>query len=347
MRKTKRIFVVADFKCEVPRAIFLDEKRFVKGLIRNGCDVQTFSYRNVMSQFNPFSGKHFRRFFPGFVRRMADEMLCKQIKYYYPDIILFLSMKYMTLDTIALVRQVAPNTYIVGRDGDPYPEAKPDRIAMGALMDMMIMPSAGNFLQAYRDAGDVRCAFIPFTSDPELHMKYPQEDQWKTDLSFLGAAKHSKIDHDPDRYEIAKRLSEMPNAKVFACFGRPKTQGLDCFKVISSAKIGISLNVANDVYLYHSDRFINIPACGAFELAKRVPGYELMFEDGKHLRYFDSVEECFELANWYLKHEDEREKIAKVGMRHAHEEFNCTKIAGCFLDIVENGSCSAPWNVIL
>lgn len=347
MRKPKRIFVIGDFKCEAPRAIFLDEKRFVKGLIRNGCDVQTFSYRNILSQYNPFSGRHFRRFFPKFARKTADEILSEQIRYYYPEIVLFLTTKYMTPQTVAMARRSAPDALFVGRDGDPFPEAKPERVEMGALMDIMIMPSGGRFLQVYKDAGVRRCAFVPFTADPELHEMYPPEAQWAADLSFLGAAKHSKIDFDPDRYEIAKRLSEMPNAKVFACFGRPKTLGLDCFKAISSAKIGISLNVANDVRLYHSDRFINIPACGAFELAKRVPGYELMFEDGRHLRYFDTVEECFELADWYLKNETERETIARAGMAHAHAAFNCTKIAGCFLDIIEKGSCDEPWNYVI
>ena len=77
--------------------------------------------------------------------------------------------------------------------------------------------------------------------------KHNFDEKWKTDIAFLGAAKHSKIDHDPDRYEIALRLSQMDNAKVYACFGRPKTHGLDCFKAISNAKIGVSLNIANDV----------------------------------------------------------------------------------------------------
>jgi hypothetical protein len=64
MQKSKRIFLIADFKDESPRAVFLEERRLVKGLIRCGHDVQRFAYRNVMAQFNPFSGEHFRRFIP-------------------------------------------------------------------------------------------------------------------------------------------------------------------------------------------------------------------------------------------------------------------------------------------
>jgi spore maturation protein CgeB len=75
-----------------------------------------------------------------------------------------------------------------------------------------------------------------------------------------------------------------------------------------------------------------------------VPDSDLLFKDGVHIKYFDTVEEFFELANWYLKNEDERLKIANAGMKRAHTEFNGTKIAQYILDIIEKGSYDAPWN---
>ena len=67
MSKAKRIFIVADFKDELPRSVHIQPKMWVKGLLRLGHDVQRFSYRNVMMQFNPLSGKQFRRFMTRFV----------------------------------------------------------------------------------------------------------------------------------------------------------------------------------------------------------------------------------------------------------------------------------------
>jgi len=347
MQKAKRIFVSADFKDESPRAIFLEERRMVKGLIRLGHDVQRFSYRNILTQFNPFSGKHFRRFMPRFARRTADQILAKQIKKYDPEIVLLLAMKYLTPETVSAIRGAAPNAVVAGKDGDPYPETKPERIAVGKLMDIVIMPSAGRFLETYKNAGTPLCAFIPFSCDPDIQYRHEVNGKWKTDIAFLGAAAHSKLPREDLRYNLAKRLSQMPNAKVYACFGRPKTQGMECFYALSGAKIALSINIANDVYLYHSDRLANIPACGTFELAKRVPGYELLFEDGVHLRYFDTEDEFFELADWYLKHDEERKKIAQAGMERAHKEFNCTKIAKHILELIETGTYTAPWREIL
>ena len=42
-----------------------------------------------------------------------------------------------------------------------------------------------------------------------------------------------------------------------------------------------------------------------------------------------------------------KEKIADEGMKWAHEQFNCVKIAGYFLDLIEKGSYDAPWTIIL
>jgi spore maturation protein CgeB len=347
MNKAKRIFAIADFKDELPRAVFIEERRMVKGLIRLGHDVQRFSYRNILTQFNPFSGKHFRRFMPRFVRRRADEIMAKQIRKYDPQIVILLAMKCVTPETVAAIRDAAPNVILLGKDGDPYPETKPERLAVGKLMDILAMPSGGRYLEVYKKAGAPRCAFIPFSCDPDIQYKHKVDDKWKTDLVFLGAAEHSKLPRENLRYNLSKRLSAMPNAKVYACFGRPKTEGMECFYALSGAKIGLSINIDNDVYLYHSDRLANIPACGTFELAKRVPGYELLFEDGRHLMYFDTIDEFFELADWYLKHDREREEIAMAGMQKAHNDFNCQKIAQYMLDLIETGSYNAPWAEIL
>lgn len=40
MNKSKRVFVIADFKDESPKSIRISQRMWVKGLIRAGCDVQ-------------------------------------------------------------------------------------------------------------------------------------------------------------------------------------------------------------------------------------------------------------------------------------------------------------------
>lgn len=305
MSRAKRIFMLADFKDEKPWSMCLDERRIIKGFIRLGHDVQRFSYRNIMMQCSPFPSKRLARHF---AKGKTDDVLAKQVKTYCPDIIFVASMKYFGPETIHAMRSAAPNAVLVGRDGDPFPDRNPARIEIGREMDIVTMPSAGSFLKTYKEAGVRRCAFIPFSCDPDIQYRHAVNNNWKTDMVFLGAAEHSRLNRDVVRYELARRLHELPNAMVYACFGQPKTQGFESFYALSGAKIGLSINIANDVRLYHSDRYVNIPACGTFCLAKRAPDYELLFEDKVHMRYFDEIDEFFELAKWYLEHEEEREK---------------------------------------
>ena len=99
--------------------------------------------------------------------------------------------------------------------------------------------------------------------------------------------------------------------------------------------------------MYHSDRLINYLACGAFTLAARVPQTELLFEDHKHLRYFDSNEECIELIKYYLDREDERKKIGQAAMKYVHEKFHCQVIAKDIIDFLTTGTYNQPWRYIV
>lgn len=347
MSAPKRIFVIADFKDEESKSIRIQPRMWVKGLLRLGHDVQRFSYRNILTQFNPFSGIHFRRFMPRFVKKRADNIFVGQIKPYHPDIVLILSMKYLTPQTVLAARRAAPNAVFIGRDEDPFPERNPTRLAIAKETDIVITTSAGRFLKTYKDAGVPRCAFIPNVCDPDIQCRYDVEDKWKTDIIFTGKAEHQRLGYRNQRYDLIRRLAQMPNASVYGTFGTPRVEGIDYFYAISGAKLGLSINIVNDVRLYHSDRLINYLSCGTFTLAKRIPDTDLLFEDGVHLRYFDTIEEFFELADRYLKHEDEREKIAKTGAEFAHKQYNCTKIAGILLELIETGNYKAPWKVIL
>ncbi len=101
--------------------------------------------------------------------------------------------------------------------------------------------------------------------------------------------------------------------------------------------------VINSVSLYHSDRFTRYSTCGTMVLAKRVPDTNLLMEDKVCVRYFDEPQECFELADWYSAHENERKKIADSGMEHCHTCFNSVNIADYILDLIETGQYQAPW----
>ena len=344
MKRIKRIFIIADFKDESPRSIQIQSRMWLKGLLRLGYDVHRFSYRNIMMQYSIVPSKRIARYF---AKKKTDEVLLRQIMKYNPDIVFIHGMKFLDAETIISMRKVAKDAVFLSRDEDPYPERNPTRLSIAASTDIVITTSGGSFLETYKDEGIKRCAFIPNMCDPDIQHRYEYGDKWKSDIIFTGKLEHTKLNREDERYNLINRLNQMSNTRTYGAFGVPRVEGMDYLYAINGAKIALSINIANDVRLYHSDRLVNYLSCGTFTLAKRVPDSDLLFTDGIHLKYFDTIEEFFEMAKWYLKHNKERERIAISGMERAHKEFNCEKIAKYTIDLLEKDIYEAPWSEIL
>lgn len=347
MQEGKRILLIGDFKEYRPKAIRIERRRWFKGFIRLGHDVQIYNHKNALKIFSLLKSD---RVVKVLGKKGAYHALIQMTRYYQPDIVMILTMKYLKKELLSALRKQAPSAIFVGRDNDPFPKKRPYRMEIARQMDIVIATNAGSWLQDYKDSGVRKCAFIPNPCDPDIQRHYALDPRFETDIIFTGTSVHSKryqYQEDPDRYDIVERLSKMPNARIYGCFGRKTIEGIDCFRAISSSKLALSINAANNIRLYHSDRLVNCVSCGTFTLAKRVPDSNVLFNDGEHLVYFNSSDEFFELAEWYLNHDDDREKIAKAGMERAHREFNCTRLAQYVLDLIYKGSYEAPWAYVL
>ncbi len=342
MPRANRIFTIEDTKEFTGKILSNEIPKQVKGYIRLGHDVHRFDYGGAFWKVAPVKSKLMGR---RYCKGRVDELLVKQLKNYQPDIIHISFANFLDAETISLMREAAPNAFFYGFDRDAWPELHSGRVEIGAKLDLILATNEGKWLDIYRQTG-VRCAFLPNPCDPDYEYRYDVADKWRSNILFTGKTKKiRKYPTDPLRYQIINRLAERTDCTFHGCLGHPKIGGIDYLHAISGARVALSINAVNDVRLCHSNRLTHYLACGAFVLAKRVPDSDLLFKDGEHLRYFDSIDEFFELADWYLAHDDERTRIANRGMERAHTEFNGTKIAQYTLDIIENGSYEAPWNL--
>jgi spore maturation protein CgeB len=344
MQKIKRILIITDISYN-PVKMFLDQMyKLSKGFIRLGHDARIFSYRKALLHKNPLKSKTFSRYF---FKSKADNLLVEQIRNYKPDIIYVNFARHLDAETIERARVAAPSAVFVGVDADPWPKLHPYKIEMAKKLDILTATNDGEFLQDYREAGVKLCVFMPNMCDPDVDRRYEVGAEWKTDILWTGTARHHADFGKNFREELVNRLAQRSNCILYGCCGRPQIGGQDYLYAISGAKIGVNVNAYSSVRLCHSDRLTHYLSCGTLVLANRFLDSDLLFKDGQHLRYFDGVDEFFDLADWYLSHETERKKIADAGMRRVHKLFNCEIIAKCILDLIEKGSYDPPWTEAL
>jgi len=340
MSRARRIFIVADISAK-PVKMFLDQMpKLAKGFIRLGHDVRLFSYCSALSEASPLKS---RSFAARFYKSRVDEVLSRQVAGYSPDVVYVSFARVLDAQTVARMRSAAPNAVFIGGDGDPWPGLQQNRVETAGQLDIVTATNDGEFLQVYRDAGVRQCVFMPNMCDPDVDRRYEVSGEWRSDILWTGKAGHRAGSDKTLREELVGELAKRDNCRLYGCCGRCKIEGISYLYAISGASIGVNANSCKPVRLYSSDRLTHYTACGTFVLAERIPDGDLLFEDGRHLRYFSSVEEFFDLSDWYLKHEAERKRTADAGMQRAHEEFNSVKIAGYLLDLVEKGRYNAPW----
>ncbi|MBN2210756.1 MAG: glycosyltransferase [Sedimentisphaerales bacterium] len=339
-----RILIIGDFQNDSPRFIVNNTRKFAKGFIRNGHDVLAFSYREQLFRLSPFKGKTLSAWF---AKDKTDDLLVSLAWTQRSEIVLVSGFKLIDEQTVIRLREALPQATFMCWYGDLRRGADRRVLAIARHCDWFTATSSGGVLECYKAAGAKNAAFMPNPSDPDVEHPYDAPPEFHSQVTFIGKISHSLPDQDPMRDELLRRLYEQGILTVWGCFGRPTVDGLDAFYAISGAKIALSINAFNDVPMYHSDRLIRLMACGAFVVAKRVPETERLFEDGKHLVYFDTIDQCRELIKRYLADDSARNRIAAAGMQHAHTVFNAQKLAVDFINLAQGKPVNAPWAITL
>jgi len=199
------------------------------------------------------------------------------------------------------------------------------------LYDCLFTIKAFN-VKDFQSAGAQQVEYVPAWFDPDIHypVRVAQAEQalYGSDVVFVGtwfrdrARKLEELLESRFPYSLAiwgnrwehsgSRSPLRKHVKYRAVLGEEMS------KVISASKIALGfLNAENRDQ--HTGRTFEIPACGGFILAERTDDHLKLFEEGKEAEYFDNVVELREKVDYYLRHNDERQRIAQAGHHRALE----------------------------
>lgn len=183
------------------------------------------------------------------------------------------------------------------------------------------------------------CDYI-FTSDGSLKRILPNKDiitlrqgihepeatifenNFKFDVCFIGS----------DTYFLRRKLiNELKETykERFCHFGvggmKNEVRGLDLNNILSTCKVVVGDSVPYDEYW--SNRIYEILGRGGFLLHPKVKGLKEEFEYYKHFVPFDygNFEQIKQITDYYITHDEEREKIKLAGHKFCKENYTYTK----------------------
>jgi spore maturation protein CgeB len=204
--------------------------------------------------------------------------------------------------------------------------------------DMVITPRECN-IQDFKALGVRNVLRMKFAYDPHthrpLHLNDREKQKWGCEVGFAAA-------FGKDRFKRMLSLAQAGQAVVirgpnweayknkhpFLSVKPGFIAGDDYARAICGSKINLSFlrKINRDL---HTQRSVEIPACGAFMLAERTSEHLEMFEEGKEADFFGSDGELIDKVKYYLKNEAERQRIARAGRERClrsgysnHERLN-------------------------
>jgi len=90
----------------------------------------------------------------------------------------------------------------------------------------------------------------------------------------------------------------------------------DISDICASTKIILGIQCSDCSVTQQSMRSFEVLSCGGFHLTQHVKSMDYWFENGKHLVSVKDKEEAYEKMKYYLKHDEERKKIALQGYEY-------------------------------
>lgn len=172
------------------------------------------------------------------------------------------------------------------------------------------------------EAGIKNVFHMPHAVEP---MAYPAIASLKKyDVSFIGHI------NSENRIDALDRIyKEFPN---FFYGQRLFEQAAEIY---SQSKIVFNISINNDLNM----RTFEGMSTKSFMLTSYNDEVASVFEDGKHLVLYKSMDEAVEKARYYLEHNEEREKIAQAGFEEVRNKHTFVHRAKQVLD-----TCLPGWN---
>ncbi len=249
-----------------------------------------------------------------------------------PDIILVMAQS--PLDTGVLSRLKGLNVPLAFWFVEDFRTIKYwDRVA--PFYDYFFTIQRGEFFEKLGSAGAKNVAYIPQAAAPEVmrpaELSSEDKEKYGSDISFMGAGYKNRqeffnglLDYDFKIWGTEWNLSTEVGKRVQNENRRMAPE--EYSKVFNASKININLHSSSllagidPVGDFVNPRVFELAACGAFQLVDSRAELEPLMKAGEEIVTFSSQKDLRKKIDYYLKNDDEREKIASAGRKRVLED---------------------------
>lgn len=309
MNETLKIVHCANFSESKNGAVFYAiDRKISNGLIRNGHFVYDFSYREVAKSLAFFKSKKLGA-------KKMNQALIKVIDSIKPDLLLLGHSEIVFNDTLDEIKRIYPDLKIVMWWVDPFDNIDHIHRRIKYLDAFFATTDPLYFDKLFKTKTSF--FYIPNLCDNSIETQKSFENKdHKYDLIFIGR-------DDENRREFIQKLNGLKNInyKHFGASRDTLVLGNDFLELLSQSKMAINYSRFNDISLYSSDRIVQLVGQGVLVFTPRIPNFDKLFTE-EEVVYFDDFNDLEQKVSYYLKHENERIKVAQAGHKKAHELFN-------------------------
>jgi spore maturation protein CgeB len=194
---------------------------------------------------------------------------------------------------------------------------------MAPHYDMSLVGNAAE-LERYRKNG-IRAEFWPLGfRDSDQGTPLTREDILKDDRDVTVTILCER-DHSWRRERLDRIASAFPEGRYHGLgWNTGFLPDEERIPLLRRTKIGI--NIHNSTGPLNS-RTYSLPANGVLQICDNKQHLHHVFEVGKEIVGFDTIDEAIELTHYYLAHEEERRQIAAAGWERSVRDYNYIALA--------------------
>jgi len=230
-------------------------------------------------------------------------------------------------ETLRRARALHPNMRLAFFSEDamarPHNQSRHFRAAL-PLYDVVFTTKSRNVeLEDLQELGAREVHYVPKTFDPGLHRPVeidgPTIDQVGSHVSFVGTCAQERAEALSFLAEngIAVRVwgngweAWRDRHPLLHVEGRP-VWGEEYVRCLCASDVNLGF-LRRENHDRHTDRSVEIPACGAFLLAERTDEHRAMFVEGEEADFFEEHGELLQKVRYWLEHAEERRGVAAAG----------------------------------